>query len=209
MAFGSSTPICGGRPAGSLPCPVRQDYVTPVAARGHATISRATPARRGPPIQYDGSLSPAVIPRCCPSLVPRHAPKGTRYAGEAFVSRAGEASNLRPDRSSFASHAPPPRRALLRASMRRPNLGPMSDVNVVGPRPYSKCFFPDFSGSCTPRGADMKHALRPREIRRGGNIQRLSLREERRNRGRLAGTHLDHQVPAGADEPRSSAEHTS
>src|ERR1043166_2363031 len=78
----------------------------------------------------------------------------------------------------------------------------MSDVNVVGLWPYSKCFFPDFSGSCTSRGTDMKRALRPGEIRRRGNIQWLSLREERCDRGRLAGTHLDHQVAACADEPR-------
>src|ERR1043166_9833861 len=69
MAFGSSTPL--RRPSRRFsPLPGATGLtVAPVAARRHDTISRATPARRVPTIQYDGGLSPAVIPRCCPSLV--------------------------------------------------------------------------------------------------------------------------------------------
>src|SRR5262249_41619585 len=104
-------PICGGRPAGSFPISRRtRIQVAPLLrfAR-HNTTARAEPARRCRRCQYNGGLSPAVIPRCCPSLVLRVVSSDTRYAGDAFVSRAGEASNSRLDRSSFASHAPPPR----------------------------------------------------------------------------------------------------
>ena len=82
------------------------------------------------------------------------------------------------------------------------NLGPMSDRNVVGLHGYSKCFFPDFSASCTPRGTDMKGARSPREIARRVNIQRLFAREERCYRIRLRGAHFHYHVTACAHQPR-------
>ena len=48
----------------------------------------------------------------------------------------------------------------------------------------------------------MKRARSPGEIGGAGNIHRLSLREERCDRSRLARSHLDHQVGACADDPR-------
>src|SRR5262252_2510501 len=128
MAFGSSTPdvrrpfrrfFPNGRrtrsPGGAGIAPRKARHGNPGGARASM-----------PQFQYDGGLSPAVIPRCCPSLVLRVVSCDTRYAGEAFVSRAGEASNF----DLIDRLSPRMRRGLAELCSGPPggafNLGPMS-----------------------------------------------------------------------------------